>query len=581
MGIPRIPDPSRKHPAPARLRRVQPWRIVGWLAVPFVAAVALAATPGYDPIVFEEQTAAGVKFVTEPSRTQHRHQPETMVSGVAVLDYDGDGRLDIYVVNGATMPGLDKSDPKFHNRLFRNRGDGTFEDVTDKAGVAGTGYDQGVAAADYDNDGHADLFVAGLRHNVLYRNRGDGTFEDVTARAGLAAPDPDYGTLWSVAAAFFDYDRDGRLDLFVSNYCVWDPKTEPICNRPEAPDYCHPNGYKGLPNSLYHNNGDGTFTDVSARTGIRAHVGKGMGLGVADFDDDGWPDVFVSNDNVRSFLFHNLKGERFEEVGLSAGVAYTERGKEISGMGADARDFDNDGRVDLFQTALDGETMPLFRNVGAMSFEDWTGAAGLVGPTLANTGWSNGIVDFNNDGWKDLFVAGGGVVDPKGDFGDRAARANTVYVNLGNGRFADASAGAGAGFARKAVHRGAAFGDFDNDGRVDVVVTALEDRMEIWRNVSPAPNHWLLVRTVGTRSNRDGIGTKLRLTTASGVQYAHVNTAVGYGCASDPRVHFGLGKDAVVKQLRLEWPSGTIDTLGDVPADRVLVVREGDASAGR
>jgi hypothetical protein len=540
-------------------------------------ASAFAASSAYDPIVFEQQKTAGVRFVTEPSRTKHKHQPETMVSGVALLDYDGDGWLDIYAVNGATMPGLDKSDPKFHNRLFRNRGDGTFEDVTARAGVAGKGYDLGVAAADYDNDGHVDLFVAGLRGNVLYHNRGDGTFEDVTARAGLAAPDPDYGTLWAVGAAFLDYDRDGWLDLFVSNYCVWDPKTEPICNRPEAPDYCHPNGYKGLPNSLYRNNRDGTFTDVSVRTGIRSHVGKGMGLAVADFDDDGWPDVFVSNDNWRAFLFHNRKGEGFEEIGLAAGVAYTERGKEISGMGADARDFDNDGRVDIFQTALDGETMPLFRNLGHLMFEDSTGPAGLVVPTLANTGWSNGIVDFNNDGWKDLFVAGGGVVDPKGDFAYRAARANTVYVNLQDGRFADASGSAGAEFGRKAVHRGAAFGDLDNDGRVDVVVSALEAPLEIWRNVSPTPNHWLLVRTVGSRSNRDGLGARIRVTTASGTQYNHVNTAVGYGCASDPRVHFGLGKDAVVAELRIDWPSGTVQNLRDVLADQILTVREDEA----
>ena len=313
--------------------------------------------------------------------------------------------------------------------------------------------------------------MAGLRANVLYRNNGDGTFTDATAKAGLAARDPDYGTLWAVGAAFFDYDKDGWLDLFVSNYCVWDPATEPICNRPEAPDYCHPDGYKGLPNSLFRNNGDGTFTDVSVATGIRAHVGKGMGIGLADFDEDGWPDVFVSNDNEPAFLFHNQKGRRFEEVALAAGVAYTEIGKEISGMGADARDFDNDGRPDIFQTALDGETMPLFRNRGGMAFEDWTGPAGLVAPTLANTGWSNGIVDFNNDGWKDLFVAGGGVVHPKGDFAERAPRASTVYVNLKNGKFVDASAGAGAAFAsRKAVHRGAAFGDLDDDGRVDAVV---------------------------------------------------------------------------------------------------------------
>jgi hypothetical protein len=539
---------------------------------------AFAAGPAHDPIVFDELKTSGVRFVVEPSRTRHRHQPETMISGIALLDYDGDRRLDLYVVNGATMPGLDKSDSKFHNRLFRNRGDLTFEDVTGKAGVAGKGYELGVAAADYDDDGDTDLFVAGLRANILYRNRGDGTFEDVTARAGLAASDPEYGTLWAVGAAFFDYDRDGRLDLFVSNYCVWDPVTEPICNRPQAPDYCHPDGYKGLPNSLFRNNGDGTFTDVSVATGIRAHVGKGMGIGLADFDEDGWPDIFVSNDNWPAFLFHNLKGKRFEEVALAAGVAYTEIGKEISGMGADARDIDNDGRVDLFQTALDGETMPLFRNRGAMAFEDWTGPAGLVAPTLANTGWSNGIVDFNNDGWKDLFVAGGGVVHPKGDFAERAPRANTVYVNLKNGRFVDASSGAGSEFAsRKAVHRGAAFGDLDDDGRVDVVVSALEAPLEIWRNVSPSPNQWLLVKAVGTKGNRDGVGARVRVTSASGTQHSHVNTAVGYGCASDPRVHFGLGPDSVVRELRVEWPRGAIQTLHDVPAGRVVVVREDEA----
>ena len=544
-----------------------------------LAGSAKAAGPSYDPIVFEELKASGVRFVVEPSRTPHRHQPETMISGIALFDYDGDGRIDLYVVNGATMPGLDKTDPKFHNRLFRNRGDLTFEDVTEKAGVAGKGYELGVAAADYDNDGNTDLFVAGLRANILYRNHGDGTFEDVTAKAGLAARDPEYGTLWAVGAAFFDYDNDGWLDLFVSNYCVWDPATEPICNRPEAPDYCHPDGYKGLPNSLFRNNGDGTFTDVSAATGIRSVVGKGMGIGLADFDDDGWPDLFVSNDNWPAFLIHNLKGQRFEEMALAAGVAYTEIGKEISGMGADARDFDNDGRVDVFQTALDGETMPLFRNRGGMTFEDWTGRAGLVAPTLANTGWSNGIVDFNNDGWKDLFVAGGGVVHPKGDFAERAPRTNTVYVNLKDGRFADASAGAGAEFARrKAVHRGAAFGDLDNDGRVDAVVSALEAPLEIWRNVSPTPNHWLLVNTVGSRSNRDGVGTRIRVTTASAVQHSHVNTAVGYGCASDRRVHFGLGPDAMVTELRIEWPSRAVQTLRDVPADRIVTVREDEAS---
>jgi hypothetical protein len=544
-----------------------------------LAAGASADEASFDPIVFEDHAEkAGIHFVVEPSRTDHKHQPETMISGIALLDYDDDGWLDIYVVNGATMPGLDKTNEKFQNHLFRNRGDGTFTDVTAEAGVAGKGYELGVAAADYDNDGDTDLFVAGLRANILYRNRGDRTFEDVTTAAGLAAPDPDYGTLWAVAAAFFDFDKDGWLDLFVSNYCVWDPETEPLCNRPESPDYCHPDGYEGLPNSLFRNDGDGTFTDVSAPTGIRAHIGKGMGIGLADYDDDGWLDLFVSNDNWPAFLFHNRQGRRFEEIALTAGVAYTELGDEISGMGADARDFDNDGRVDVFQTALDGETMPLFRNLGNLTFRDWTSAAGLVATTLADTGWSNGIVDFNNDGWKDLFVAGGGVVDPKGDFAERAPRANAVYVNLRNGRFTDASATLGAEFTgRRAVHRGAAFGDLDNDGRLDAVVTPLEDRMEIWRNTSPTPNHWLLVRAIGSRSPREAVGTKIRVKTPSGVQHNHVNTAVGYGCASDRRVHFGLGPDPVVTELRVEWPSGAVQTLRGVSADQILTVREDEA----
>ncbi|MBN2370693.1 MAG: CRTAC1 family protein [Vicinamibacteria bacterium] len=521
---------------------------------------------------------AGVRFVTEPCRTDHKHQPETMISGIALFDYDNDGLLDIFAVNGATMPGLDKTDPKYHNRLFRNLGDGRFTDVTAEAGVAGKSYELGAAAADYDDDGDVDLFVAGLRKNILYRNNGDGTFEDVTAHAGLAEGDPEHGTLWAVAAAFFDYDNDGQLDLFISNYCVWDPKTEPICNRIEAPDYCHPDGYEGLPNSLFHGNAGGTFTDVSAASGIRAHIGKGMGIGLADFDDDGWLDVFLSNDNWRAFLFHNRDGRRFEEIGLTSGVAYTELGDEISGMGADARDFDNDGRPDVFQTALDGETMPLFRNLGNMRFEDWTGVAGLAATTLANTGWSNGTVDFNNDGWKDLFVAGGAVVDPKGDFAARASRGNTVYMNLKNGRFADVSEMAGPEFAREAIHRGAAFADLDNDGRMDAVVTALEAPMEIWRNVSPAPNHWLLVKTIGSHGNRDGIGAKIRITTSSGMQWNHVNTAVGYGCASDHRVHFGLGRDPLVEELRIQWPSGAVQTIRDVPVDRILTIREDEAT---
>ncbi len=519
--------------------------------------------------------SSGIDFVTNSSRTAHRHQPETMVAGVAVLDYDNDGLLDVYLVNGAEMTSLDKTKPVYWNRLYHNLGNWKFEDVTEKAGVKGHGYDQGVAVADYDNDGFADILVLGVRENVLYRNKGDGTFEDVTERAGLKKPDPDYGTLWSVAAAFFDYDNDGRLDLFISNYCVWDPKTEPLCGPKGMNDYCHPNNYKGLPNSLFHNNGDGTFTDVSVKSGIRKVVGKGMGIGLADYDGDGRLDLFVANDTEPNFLFHNRGDGTFEEIGFVAGVGYPEAGRALSGMGADAKDVDDDGKPDIFHTALSSETMPLFRNQGNDTFMERTARAGVSSLSLSRAGWANAIVDFNNDGRKDLFVAGGDVMDPTGEFREKVRQTNLVMANLGGFKFTDATPQAGPDFStRRATHRGGAFGDLDNDGRVDALVTALDEGVEVWRNTSPAPNRWLTIRTVGTKSNRDGIGARLAATTASGVRYNHVNTSVGYGGASDVRVHFGLGRDETVTKLEIRWPSGIVQVLENVPTNQALEVRE-------
>jgi enediyne biosynthesis protein E4 len=540
------------------------------------AAVTWAASPpAFDPVVFQEVAAAsGVRFVTDSGRTARKHQPETMVAGVALFDYDNDGWLDIYVVNGAHMPDLDKSAPRYWNRLFRNNRDGTFTDVTEAAGVAGRGYDLGVATGDYDNDGHTDLFVAGLRRNTLFHNNGDGTFTDVAEKSGLLGRDAKYGTLWAVAGAFVDYDHDGWLDLFVSNYCVWDPETEPICGNPTSPDYCHPREYQGLPNSLFHNNRDGTFTDVSGPSGIRAHVGKGMGIGVADFDGDGWMDLFVANDTVPAFLFMNNRNGTFTESAFERAVAFTETAEAVSGMGADARDVDNDGLPDIFESALANETFPLFKNMGRGLFEDVTARSGIGAGSRPRSGWGNGIVDLNNDGWKDLFVACADVMDVEGAFRERVPMANAVFVNLKDGRFVDGSAAAGEAFARKAVHRGAAFGDLDNDGRVDVVVSALDGSLEVWHNASPEPRHWLLVDAVGRKSNRDGLGAKIKVVTASGAQYDDVNTAVGYGCASDRRVHFGLGVDALVKELTITWPSGKTQTLDGVRADQVLTVRE-------
>jgi hypothetical protein len=535
-----------------------------------------AKAPGYDPVVFDEVAdKAGVRMIVNQSRTAEKHQPEPMIAGVALFDYNNDGLLDIYVVNGATMPGLEKTGAQFWNRLFRNNGDGTFTDVTQAAGVAGKGYEMGVIAGDYNNDGNTDLFVTGLRHNILYRNNGNGTFTDVTQAAGLDRPDPEYGTLWAVGAAFADYDRDGWLDLFVSNYCVWDPKTEPPCGEPQAREYCHPDDYRGLPNSLFHNNHDGTFTDVSAASGIRKHIGKGMGIGVADFDGDGWVDFFVSNDTMPASLFMNQRDGTFVESSFERGVALTDYGRPISGMGADARDVDNDGLPDIFQTALVAEDFPLFKNLGSGKFDEVTGRLGVSTLARPRAGWGNGIYDLNNDGRKDLFTACSAVMDPDGRFRGRVLMANALFVQQGDGRFVDGGPTAGPEFqARKAVHRGVAFGDLDNDGRVDAVVTALEGPLEIWHNVSPTPNHWLLVLTIGSKSNRDGMGAKIKIVTASGAQYNHVNTAVGYGGSSDRRAHFGLGGDTLVKELTIDWPSGAVQMLRDVRVDQILTVRE-------
>jgi len=561
------------------MRRLAPLVPCVALATALAAPATHAGPPereaSFDPIVFELRGGIGVDFVTNSSRTARRHQPETMVSGVALLDYDNDGRLDIYAVNGARMTSLDKTDPVFWNRLYRNKGDFTFEDVTEKAGVKGKGYDLGVAAADYDNDGDTDLFVAGLRENVLFRNEGNGTLTDVTEAAGLARPDPEDWRLWAVAAAFLDFDNDGDLDLFVSNYCVWDPATEPLCGPRGLPDYCHPRNYRGLPNMLFRNEGNGTFTDVSASSGIWKIVGKGMGLGIADYDGDGWIDVFVANDAEPNYLFHNLGNGTFEEIGFVAGVAYPETGRPLSGMGADARDIDDDGRPDIFHTALWGETMPVFRNMGKNTFAEVTARSGAASLTLSRSGWSNAIVDFNNDGKKDLFVCGGGVMDPEGEFRGRVPQTNLVLANLGDMKFADATPGAGPEFStKKAVHRGGAFGDLDNDGRVDAVVTDLYGPIEVWRNVSPTSNHWLSILTVGARSNRDGIGAKISVTTRSGTLHSHVNSAVGYGGASDRRVHFGLGKEDRAARVEITWPSGVVQTLENVAANQVLLVRE-------
>jgi hypothetical protein len=539
-----------------------PIAVCSWL----ILVVALfAAVPPPPAFRFREVAAqSGISFVLENSPTDRKHLIETMPGGIAVFDYDGDGRPDIYFTNGAAIPSLEKSSPKYWNRLYHNEGNLKFRDVTEEAGVAGAGYSMGAAAADYDNDGHPDLFVAGVNHNTLYHNLGDGRFEDVTAKSGIRSGE------WAVAAGWFDYDHDGKLDLWVVHYAKWSPAYDRYCGDSARGIriYCHPKYFEGLASTLYRNRGDGTFEDVSTRAGIDRYPGRGMSVAFADYDQDGLPDVFVTNDNMPNYLFHNLGNGRFEEVGLLSGTALRDHGKPIASMGAEFKDYDNDGLPDLFVTALAGETFPVYRNLGNGTFADATYAS-RVGPlTLKHSGWGLGAFDFNNDGWKDLFTANSHVNDRVEEFEPAVYREkNALLANIG-GKFEDVSEAAGLTLIK--AHRGAAFADFNGDGRIDAIVSALGEPAELWENVSPQPQHWIVLRLAGTRSNHDGIGTRIRI----GNQYAEMTTTTGYASSSDWGVHFGLGAQDLIKQIEIRWPSGVVQTISNVKPDQVLTVRE-------
>jgi hypothetical protein len=518
------------------------------------------------PIRFREVAQqSGLDFVLQNNPTPRKHMIETMAGGLAAFDYNNDGKIDIFFTNGAAIPSLEKDSPKFFNRLYRNDGGMKFTDVTLEAGVAGAGYSMGAAAADYNNDGYTDLFVAGVYRNILYRNLGNGKFEDVTEAAGIKSDK------WSVAAGWLDYDNDGWLDLFVVNYAHWTPAFDRYCGDRERNlrVYCHPKYFEGLPNTLYRNRRDGTFEDVSKEAGILEHIGRGMSVAFADYDNDGFTDMFVTNDNLPNFLFRNRRNGTFEEVALEAGVALTNNGAPIASMGADFRDFDNDGLCDINLTALTGETFPLFRNLGKGSFLDATHISQLAQLSAARSGWSNGLFDFNNDGWKDLFTANSDVNDLIDLFqSTHYKQPNSLFANLGDGTFRDVSSDAGFTLAR--AHRGSAFADFDNDGKVDVVVSALGESAELWQNISPDPNHWLVLKLTGTRSNRDGIGAKIWV----GHQFNHVTTAVGYASSSPSTVHFGTGKLEKIDRIEIRWPSGTVQVLQNVATNQTIEVRE-------
>jgi len=546
------------------------------LLLAFTASQLRAAPPDSSPIYFELQK---IPFHLENDETPGKNAPEAMAGGVAIFDYNGDGRPDIFFANGANIATLKKDQPKYRNRLFRNDGKGVFTDVTDAAGLAGTGYDIGVAVGDYDNDGHPDLFVAGVYKNTLYHNNGDGTFTDVTVKAGLdRSNDPQYGPLWSVAAAWVDVNNDGLLDLFVVNYMQWKYTDQPLCSYHGVGDYCHPRYYKGSPDQLFLNKGDGTFQDVSAAWGIRDHVGKGMGVGVADYDLDGRPDLFVTNDAEYNFMFHNI-GNKFEEVAFETGVALPEDGNFISGMGLDFRDFNNDGYPDIAYVALNNQTFPLLENTGKGDFREVTTPSGMREASIKMAGYGAGFYDFDNDGWKDLFVTRGHV-ESQAIPGAEIDEYNTVFRNPGpikdnkTGKWVALTEEAGLTATPATRHRGLAFGDLDGDGRIDVVATALSADAEIWMNRSQKSGHWLDIALRGTKSNRDGIGARIKVVTKSGTQYNHMTTSVGYASSGDGPVHFGLGADDRAESIEIRWPSGKVQSFENVEADRILKATE-------
>ncbi len=532
-----------------------------------------------DLLTFIDVTAkSGVRFRHQASKTTRKYLIESMGAGVAMFDYNNDGLLDLFFVNGAalrdpmpagTVP--DKRDPRYWNRLYRNNGDGTFTDVTEAAGLQGRGYGMGVATGDFNNDGNVDLLVTTSDGNELYRNNGDGTFNDLTAKAGVG------GSGWCTGAAFVDYDRDGLLDLVISRYLEWDFGMDVYCgeHRPGYRAYCHPDQFKPISALVFHNNGDGTFTDVTAKSGIGSFPGKALGVAINDFDRDGWPDIFIANDSVPEQLFRNNRNGTFSEVGLMAGAAYGEDGAVFAGMGTDFADYNNDGWPDIFVNALANQKYTLFQNAKG-TFEDVTNRTGIGGITKLHSGWGTRLIDFDNDGWRDIFVGQSHVMD-----NIELTEPNLHYLETPllmkneHGVFRDVSRLSGAPFTIPIAARGVAFGDLDNDGFVDVAINCNDGGAVILRNQGGNGDHWLKLHLKGTTSNRDGLGATIRVVAEDGSeQFGFVSTAGSYLSASDPRVHFGLARSRKAKLIEIQWPRGTVQKLESVPADQILTIVE-------
>ena len=541
---------------------------------------AAAAGPEAAAIQLEDATAqAGLDYRNLFGGPDKPYIIESTGNGAAWLDYDGDGDLDLFIANGSTLDRQAKGESGPGNRLYRNEGAGRFKDATAGSGLEGGYWGSGVAAGDYDNDGFVDLYVTTiLEGNRLYRNNGNGTFSDVTARAGVGG-----GKRVSVSAAFLDYDRDGRLDLFAANYVKFDrpylDRVSPFCFWKGLRVFCGPTGVAGDQNILYHNNGDGTFSDVTRAAGLVSDELKSLGVVAADLDADGWTDLYVASDSTIQALYRNRGDGTFEDVSLQSGAGYSQQGRAQAGMGVDAGDYDGDGRPDLFVTTFQDDYNTLYHNDGKLRFSDVTYAAKIGQVSFTRLSWGTGFQDLDNDGWLDVFVASGHVypqVDAARLQQETYAQQNQVLRNLGDGTFADVTAGAGSGMQVVKSSRGVAFGDYDDDGRTDAVVVNMDDGVTLLHNATRNGHHWLTVRTVGTRANRDGIGATVRLRAGGREQVREVRTSGSFASANDPRARFGLGTAASVERLEVKWLGGATQTFTNVPIDRVVVVSEGE-----
>jgi hypothetical protein len=544
------------------------------------AVQAAGSTPKTEKFT-DATSALGINFEHIASHTSKKYLIETMGSGVALFDYDNDGYLDIFVVNGAslsdptpkgTIP--QKAGPKDWNRLYHQKSDGTFEDVTERAGLQGVGYGMGVAVGDYDNDGFEDLYVTAYGGNKLYHNNGDGIFTDVTEKAGVA------GSGWSTSAAWADLDGDGLLDLIVLRYLQWDFEDIWCGERRDGyRAYCHPDSFHAITPLVYHNDGKGHFTEIAQKAGLGL-PGKGLGIAFADYDRDGRLDFFVANDSMPEFLYHNKGGGRFEEVGLDSGVALNGEGHSYAGMGVDFADYNNDGLPDLVVTDLASQMYALYRNNGDGTFTYDSYPSGIGRMTLKHSGWGVRFLDYDNDGWKDLLITQGHDLDTiQLTFPDLRYKEPMLLAKNTGKDFVDVSAEAGEVFRNAWVGRGLAIGDIDNDGRLDAVVTTNDRGLHVLHNSTQTQNHWLTLELVGHQSNRDAIGAEVKVVTAKGSQWATVTTAGSYLSSSDKRVHFGLGSEAVSRTIDIRWPSGLRQTLRDIRGDQILQVQEPSADA--